>query len=288
LNTAGLLVASLLISSVVAGFAGTALLPSMQMALGSLFTTYTTTSTSYRYWQTVTTVTRFITTTFSTLTQKTIDGPYLRIEGKFYPTSSMFKITISNLMNVRVQRGKITFIVSNLAGTVSDEISIDFGEVQGGLTTYIERAVPLYHTYYDGNVKVTPVMVEIICQGVVTQVPLATYAFTDTHTSTVEYVYTLSKASSFPENNPALVPVLLIISAAVLLLFFLLRIKKVSVAPKPQPTYPSTKPVEPSKVDDRAAYARYLEKLQELKAQGKISEKVYERLKKRYEAEMRN
>jgi len=278
-------VSSLLISSVVLG---AFFLPMTQTSSGFLVTTYTTTSTSYRYWQIVTTTTRFTAITFSTFTQKTIDGPYLRIEGNFYAQSSMFKITITNMMNVRVQKGKIVFIVSNMAGTVSDEVSVHFGEVKARLTIHVEQAVSLYHTYYSGDVRVTPITVEIVSDGVVTQVPVATYAFTSMHTSTVEYVYTLSKVSTAPENTPMLLMILLGISIGIVLLFFLSRIKKASVTPKPQPTYPSTKLVEPSKIDDQAVYAQYLEKLQELKAQGKISEKVYERLKKRYESEMRS
>ena len=276
---------SLLISSVVLG---AFFLPITQTSSGFFVTTYTTTSTSYHYWQIVTTTTRFTAITFSTFTQKTIDGPYLRIEGNFYAHSSLFKITITNMMNVRAQKGKIAFIVSNLAGTVSDEVSIDFGEVKAGLTIYVERAVSLYHAYYSGDVKVTPVLVEIVCDGVVTQVPVATYTFTNMYTSAVEYAYTLSTVLHVTENTPTLPTVLLGISIGVVLLFFLLRIKKVSVTPKPEATFPSSKPVELKKVDDRAAYAQYLEKLQELKAQGKISEKVYERLKKRYESEMRS
>jgi len=285
LNTARLLVSSLLISSVVLG---AFFLPMTQMSSGFFVTTYTTTSTSYHYWQIVTTTTRFTVVTFSTFTQKTIDGPYLRIEGNFYAYSSLFKITITNMMNVRVQKGKIVFTVSNMAGTVSDEVSVHFGEVKARLTIHVEQAVSLYHTYYSGDVRVTPNTVEIVCDGVVTQVPVATYAFTNMYTSTVEYLYTLSKVSTVSENTPILLTILLGISIGIVLLFFLLRIKKASVTPKPQPTYPSTKPVEPRKIDDQAVYAQYLEKLQELKAQGKISEKVYERLKKRYESEMRS
>jgi hypothetical protein len=258
----------------------------MQTASGFLVTTYTTTSTSYHYWQIVTTSTNLFTTTLSTLTQRTIDGPYLNIEGVFEYETPMFRITIKNIFNTYVDRGKIVFIVSNLAETISDEVTVYFGRVPVGATIYIDPAVSVSHTYHRGDVKVTPINVEIICQGIVTQVPVATYTFTNMHTSTVEYVYTLSRASFYPESIPTLLTVVLSISVGIVS-FFLLRMKKVVSAPKPQPTYPP-KPVESKKVDDQAAYARYLEKLGELRAQGRISEEVYERLKKRYEPEMRN
>nr|MDO8099458.1 hypothetical protein [Candidatus Njordarchaeota archaeon] len=48
---------------------------------------------------------------------------------------------------------------------------------------------------------------------------------------------------------------------------------------------PPALPREPEKVSDKAERERYLKRLEELKAQGKISDAVYERLKKKYQIE---
>ena len=59
---------------------------------------------------------------------------------------------------------------------------------------------------------------------------------------------------------------------------------KEELKPKLEPSAP-VREAEPEKVGEKVEYERYLKRLDELKAQGKISEKVYERLKKKYEAE---
>jgi len=61
------------------------------------------------------------------------------------------------------------------------------------------------------------------------------------------------------------------------------------VTPAKEEAKPTVEPVAlprgppPEKVSDKAERERYLKRLDELKAQGKISEKVYERLKKKYQ-----
>jgi len=57
------------------------------------------------------------------------------------------------------------------------------------------------------------------------------------------------------------------------------------VPAKPMPEAPSMENAR-EKVSGEAEYERYLKRLDELRDQGKISEKIYERLKKKYQADI--
>ena len=292
MNAARLLVASFLLSSIVVGLVGTLFQPQPPIASAFPFTAYTTTSTSYYYWESMTTSTLIVRTTVSsTLTQKTIDGPYAKIEGTFDYTSSEFSMAVTNLINVGIEGGRISFRVSNLAETVSDSALVNFGKVKVGETIYVKQRVFLSNSYYRGNVKVTPVKVEISCEGVVTQVPFATYVYTQTFTSIMGSVYTLSRVS---ETALALLVVLLGVGIAVPLLFRS-RKKQRLAFPKPGMRAAPGSKASFNSVSDRESTARtpfheeetgkisvFLARLEELKQRREISDRTYEKLRQEY------
>nr|MDO8135245.1 hypothetical protein [Candidatus Njordarchaeum guaymaensis] len=193
-----MLIVSLLIGSIVAGF--TQRLPTDKAS--AAITSYSTwTSTYYSYWTSARTSTQSMRTTVSTLTQTSMEGPYLKIAGKFdywYETTSGYnqvvELTvrgdITNLLSAPVQKGKIILNVRNLEGTVTEEALAPFWELKVGETIKINQGVPLTKAFYKDKIKIEFVRAEINVSGLVTDVPIATYTLFATQTEALVRTYT--------------------------------------------------------------------------------------------------
>lgn len=275
-------VSLLLLSAVITGMKQT--LPTGSTSAATII--YTTTSTSYYYWRVTVTSTQFVITSVSILSQSTIDGPYLRIEGNFQlnPSgSSGFIIVVTNLMSVPVEKGNILFRISNLAETVSDEVVVAFGEVKPGRTIRVDQGVSLYYAYSAKDVKVTPIRVEMSCNTVI-QIPV-TPILVQNYVSTVEYLYTRTLSTTGGVGAPTLnwrdntLALLGGIGVFVVLLLMFVNRRR-SAKEKVSPPKPAEKVKLVEKENGRIAV--FLAKLDELRQQGKITEQVYNKLKEEY------
>jgi len=216
LNVSRTLVAALLMGATIAGFVQGL---STQTASGVITTTATITSTYYQTWTSVTTSTQFTTTYARVLTQETVgfttvitsgtvrcnvqDGPYLKIEISFWyhyysgaevPVHYYADGTITNLMNVPLDKVSIVLLFTNKDGTLSEETTLNFFVISAKMSKVFQEAIiPLTKKFLLGDVYYRILRTVIVCKDIIgIQVPVERYTFavTQTYTYMATYTYT--------------------------------------------------------------------------------------------------
>jgi len=263
LGSPRLLVVFLLLGVVVVGF-GQGL--NVERASGvitsySTITAYSTwTSTSYYYYDRTSISTEFKRTTVTALTQKQLRGPYVNMtvvravgstDGVFF-VELLLEVRITNLMSLPIIKGKIVYLVFNSARTVTEEAFATFFEIKPSDTillkaTYlVTKRFPIGDTYYSFE------RAEVECAGITTEMPFATYTysqrFTETHLRTYTSAYTkvstilTEELSAFLNTQTILV--LVVVAAVAVAAVVFVKIRKPSAPPAP-PTVPLTPAAQP-------------------------------------------
>jgi len=216
LNFVRTVVLSLLIGSIVTGFIrGLALENTSAVVTSySTWTSHSTVTSTFRYYWTITeTSTQIAKTTMTALTQDKMDGPYLRIVGKFHyryelgsnqVVNIVVESSITNLLKAPVEEGSIVLLVSNRAETVKEEVKAPFGKISPGETLALNVGIQTFtRNYYHGDVKILFVRVEIASTGVATDLPIATYTYIktqlETSLRTFTTAHTITKAYEIQE-----------------------------------------------------------------------------------------
>jgi len=166
----------------------------------AFISTVTSTSYSYRYVATAT-LTQFATSRLIALRQDNMLGPYIQIKGSFRywydPTNLVVDriygdVTIANLLNIPVDRGMMYLSVSNVEGTVTEEVATAFVAVKVGETISVTVSVPVTKTYYHEKIRISFLRADLHCgAGMTTMVPTATYTYSGTQTHTYVRIYIL-------------------------------------------------------------------------------------------------
>jgi ribosomal protein L40E len=229
---------------------------STQSALGVITSYSTITSTSYLILgDRGTTSTRYVTTSATTLAQQKLEGPHVKIEGGYsylYPPGGGVIQDVNmdgkiwNLMTVPIEKGEIQFLVSNKAGTVTQKIAFAFPEIKVGYYIVLQGKVSLTRPFSHDDVEMNLLNVILVCKGVVTQVPVATYTFAGFQTYT--YVMTYTTAFTLSESQSPVGPVGDSEFASGILTFTVLMIMVLVVV-----TLVANKMLEPAKEKEAAA-----------------------------------
>jgi len=262
LDSPRLLVALLLLGAVVVGF-GQGL--NVEKASGvitsySTTTAYSTwTSTSYYYYERTSTSTALTKTVMTSLIQKEVEGPYLKIKSSGsgrtsggYFVDLVIEATITNLMEVPVKKGKVIYLIYNGARTITEEVFAPFWEIKPGETVELKQGVPVLKTWVLGDSYYRFQRAEIDCAGVTTEVPFATYTslqrFTETNVKTYSSTYTKVSTFSIEELsaflNTQTILVLVVVAAVAVAGVVFVKMRKPSAPPAP-PTVPLTPAAQP-------------------------------------------
>jgi len=143
LNVPRMVVASLLIGSVAAGFTYG---PPLDKALAAVTSYSTWTSTYYSSWYSTSYSIQYGSTTVITteiLSQDRLAGPYLKITrtiGANSPYTATFDMRITNLMDVPVLSGTI-FLEFEMSGGSTRSAQHDFGAIEPGDSIRVEGTI---------------------------------------------------------------------------------------------------------------------------------------------------
>lgn len=252
MNSSRMIVALLLLGVVAVGFGQGLSLEKASAVITSYSTTTfasTWTSTSYYYYERTSTSVALKMTTVTALSQKERDGPYLKIvaDARGRTESGVFvdlliEAKITNLMNNLIKRGRIIYLVYDMARTVTEEALVPFWEIKVGETIEVKQGVPITKKFTAGDAYYVFLRAEIECAGITIQAPFATYTYSQRYTETLgkTYASTFTQVSTFSIEEPSLflnaqtMLVLVAVAAVAVVAVIVLKMRKPSAPPPPQ------------------------------------------------------
>ena len=184
---ARVLVTSLLLCVIMAGLG---LSFPLDTVSGVATSTSTVTSTSYSYKHETSYSTSFVrqmVTTEPSYFQEEMDGPYLKIEGRWWVEGYSLGVSmyLTNLMNVPIVRGFLGIGIRTTSGR-GDAVLLNFTSIAPGKTYNLHQRTSPRETYGMPILTAYFMGVRAYCeaQTVTTYAPIATYTYVETRTDT--------------------------------------------------------------------------------------------------------